>query len=284
MRRHLIAIFLLAISITFVVGAQEKQLEVTEEDALAAISQAELDIREMSERGFGVVYVNDRLIEARNALLVGGKTNYALVLVKAEEISKRKDRAYGIRDSLRALKLRIEELSGRGLDTAKAGEIYIAASDAFRKENYDEAEELVFQANKNLSDVEAEYTVFRARYNAARDNTISYLKEHWRGISMALALLLVIGLISYDKFESMKTRRRLDDMEIEKKVLVEQMKKAQIDYFNKGLMSRESYDIKMRKYREMMVKIEEGIPVLRTRLEKRPKIGEILKLKRRWRG
>ncbi|MFQ5887872.1 MAG: hypothetical protein ACE5HY_04165, partial [Candidatus Hydrothermarchaeales archaeon] len=235
MKRHLIAIFLLAISITFVVGAQEKQAEATEKDALDAISQAELDLRDMSEMGFGVVYVNDRLTEAMNALQVGGKDNYALVLVKAQEISKRKDRAHGISDSLRALKLRIEDLSGRGLDTAKAEEIYIASLDAFQKENYDEAEELVFQANKNLSGVEAENTVLRARYNAARDNTISYLKEHWRGLSATLVLLLFIGLISYDKFDSIRTRQRLDDMEMEKKVLVEEMKKAQIDYFNKGV-------------------------------------------------
>ncbi len=281
MKRYLIAAFLLAISITFIVGAQEKPAEATEKEALNAYILAEVNMREISELGSGIFYANDRLIEAKNALQVGGPSNYALVLTKAEEISKRKDRAYRISDSLIALKLRIEELKGKGLETGMAEKNYMAASEAFQKENYDEAEELVFQANKFLTDIEAEQTVLRARYNAARDNTTTYVKEHWKSTVVAIALLLVIGSISYDKLDLIKTGQRLEDTELENTVLKDEMKRAQVDYFNKGLMSRESYEIKMTKYREMLVKNEEIIPVLKARLEKKPMIEKIMKIIKR---
>ncbi|MFQ5975868.1 MAG: hypothetical protein ACE5J5_06110 [Candidatus Hydrothermarchaeales archaeon] len=281
MKKYLISVLLLTISLTLVLGAAGIRAEVTENDALDAIAQMELDMREISERGSGVFYVHDRLIEARNALQVGGEDNYELVLAKAKEVSDRKDRAFRISDSLRALKLRIKDLGERGLETAKAEENYIKASEAFEKENYDEAEELVFQANKFLTDIEAEQTVLRARYNAARDNTTTYIKEHWKGIFIALVLLLIIGSISYDKLDLIKTGQRLEDTELENKVLKDEMKKAQVDYFNKGLMSRESYEIKMAKYREMLIKNEEIIPVLKARLEKKPMIEKIMKIIKR---
>lgn len=277
MKKYLIAIFLLTISLTLALGAAEIRAEVTEKDALDAIAQMELDMREISERGSGVFYVHDRLIEARNALQVGGEDNYGLVLAKSKEVSNRKDRAFRISDSLRALKLRIEDLGERGLETAKAEGNYKMASGAFEKENYNEAEELVFQANKNLTDLEAEQTVLRARYNAARDNTTTYIKEHWKGIFIALVLLMIIGSISYDKIYLIRTEQRLNDTELENKVLKDEMKKAQVEYFNKGLMSRESYEIKMEKYREMLIKNEEIIPVLKARLEKKSKIEKIIK-------
>lgn len=277
MKKYLIAIVLLTISLTLALGTAEIRAEVTEKDALDAIAQMELDMREISERGSGVFYVHDRLIEARNALQVGGEDNYGLVLAKSKEVSNRKDRAFRISDSLRALKLRIEDLGERGLETAKAEENYKMASEAFEKENYNEAEELVFQANKNLTDLEAEQTVLRARYNAARGNTTTYIKEHWKGIFIALVLLMIIGSISYDKIYLIRTEQRLNDTELENKVLKDEMKKAQVEYFNKGLMSRESYEIKMEKYREMLIKNEEIIPVLKARLEKKSKIEKIIK-------
>ncbi len=92
---------------------------------------------------------------------------------------------------------------------------------------------------------------------------------------------MVIGSISYDKLDTIKTRQRLEDMKTEKRVLLVEMKRAQIEYFNKGLMSRESYEIKMTKYREMLVKNEEIIPVLKARLEKKPMIEKIMKIIKR---
>jgi hypothetical protein len=258
MRKYLVVIILL-ISVS-IVEAQEVQ----EKDALDAISQAEKDMQEMQEMGFGVVYVNDTLIEAKRAL---EDKDYALVLEKAGAIGERKERAYIISDSLRALELRIEEVGKMGLNTTEAEENLIEASITFQNENYDEAEEAIFQGNKNLYAVEAEYTLLKARYNAARDNIISYLQRHRQDISIAAILLLVIGLVSYNKIRTVMLKRRLRDLELEKEVLVDLMKKAQIDYFQTGAISKGAYDIKMGKYNEMMLKVKETIPLLQARLK-----------------
>lgn len=297
----MIAIILIFLLSLFVVEAQGN---ITEKDALDAILQAEKDMEEMQEMGFGIAYVNDTLIEAKKAFegvdyaklleeaeeindterreyvrkllltaqeALGGKkagVNYPLVLEKTNEIAERKQRAYNISDSLRALELRIEEIKERGLNTAKAEELYSAAAKAFQNENYGEAEELIFQGNGELGDIEAEATLLKARYSAARANIISYFKRNWQGILITLAMLLVVGAICYNRITVIITRRKLRDMKLEKEVLMELMKKAQVERFREGAMSRETYDIKMGKYKERMLEINRVIPVLQAKLRK----------------
>jgi hypothetical protein len=258
MKKSLVVlIFLLSAPLLW---AQESQ---TEKGATDAISQAEKDVQEMQEMGFGVAYVNDVLVEAKGALKRG---EYALAMEKAGEIGKRKQRAYAIRDSLRALELRIGEIDKRGLDTAEAAPLFGKASASFQNENYDESEKLIFQANGYLNDVEAEYSLLSARYDAARNNILSYLIRHRQEILITAAILLVIGLVSCNRIRVIRTRRKLKDMKLQKEVLADLIKKTQIDYFKKRVLLKETYDIRMKKYREMMLEIGETIPALQAKL------------------
>ena len=115
---------------------------ITQELALNAILQAEKDMQEMQEAGFGTAWVNDTLLEAKKyfegenytalleqlewiednetrkkarALLVeaqkkiGIPVDYKKVLEKTKAIHERKTKAYEIKDLIRASELRIEE-------------------------------------------------------------------------------------------------------------------------------------------------------------------------------
>ncbi|MFQ5816275.1 MAG: hypothetical protein ACE5G7_07250, partial [Candidatus Hydrothermarchaeaceae archaeon] len=235
-----------------------------EEDASEALSRAREDAAEMSDLGLGTTYVDDALRDATKAMEDGG---YLRVIERANDISARKERAFSISDSLRALDLRIKDVEEKGLDSSSAREMRDAALDAFGKENYDEAEEFIFLSNNNLDGVEAEYSLVQARYNAARDNLGSYVRRHRLGIVLALVLVVVIGLIIYYLAAVSITQHRLKDLELEKEVLSDLMEKTQVDYFKKNAMSRDTYDIRMRTYRERRVEVDESIPMLRARLE-----------------
>lgn len=298
MKPWLVLIFLL---LPFSAAAQPAN--VTEEDALNAILHAEEDVKEMAEAGFGTAYVGDALNEAKRAfegvnltallkeaeeindtqkreyvtelLLTARRTiegekveaNYTLVVEKAREISVRKQKAYEISDSLRALELRIKDVDVKGLNTTKAKEFYVLAAAAFENENYDEAVELAFQGNKDLSNVEAEATLLRARYDAARGNIISYMEQNARKILLILGIFSLLGFVFYNRLTAAMTRRKLQDMELERGVLTELMKKAQIERFEKGSLPKRAYEVRMGKYRERMLEINRTIPVLRAKLK-----------------
>jgi tetratricopeptide (TPR) repeat protein len=227
-----------------------------EDDAKAALAQAQLDIQEMQEFGLAITYVNDTLREAQKAMSEG---NFPLVIEYARKIRERKEDALRIMDSIRALELRITEVSAMGLDTQQAEEKLAKAKKYFQMENYDEAEEWIFRGNKDLYDVEAEYTLLKARYDAAKENIVAFLKEKWKGISATFAILLLVGVVSYNQLSVIKARKRAEELEMEREIVEELLKKTQADYFKEGKISREVYEIKSRKYRERLREIEEEI-------------------------
>lgn len=237
------------------VAAQE---DVSKEDALKAIDDARADVQEMEEQGIGTAFVNDVLGDAENAL---SNRNYQQVLEKTEAISDRQERAFEIMDSIRALELRIDEVSGIG-DPSKAEERLSEANAAFKNENYGEAEDAVFDGERYLQQVEGEYSIVKARYSAARDNTVSYVKEHWKTLVLSILLIFAVIAVSYLRISRMKNMKMLENMRIKRKVLDDLIKKAQMDYFNEAKISRRVYEMKMRKYREKMLELEEKIPIL----------------------
>ena len=240
------------------------QEDVTKEDPLTVIhiERAKADIREMEELGIGTGFVKDKLGDAENAL---SSRDYQLILEKTEMISDRKKRAFELLDSIRALELRIGEVSEIG-DTAKAEEKLAEADAFFENENYGEAEDAVFEGERYLRQVVGEYSIVRARYSAARDNTVTYVNEWWKELVLLVLLVLVAIGVSYPRISRIRDMKMLEDMRLERKVLGELIRRVQKEYFSKAKMSRRIYDIKMRKYREKMLELDENIPILKSQL------------------
>jgi|GEM_PF-6098562 tetratricopeptide (TPR) repeat protein len=233
------------------------------ENAEEALNKAREDMLEMAGLGFSIEYVNDTLQKAEKAMEEG---NYELVIENAKKIAERKEDALRIRDSLRALALRITEVKNLGLNTSRAEEYFEKAERSFQRENYDEAEDWIFQANKYLYDVEAEYTLLRARYDAAKENISVFLSENGGKIILALIIVSTITLVSYRYIRRERSEKKLKDLELEKEVIKEMIKKTQEKYFKKGEISRNSYEARIKKYRERLREIEEEVPILKKQL------------------
>ena len=70
--------------------------------------------------------------------------------------------------------------------------------------------------------------------------------------------------------------KRIKDMNVEKDVLTELMKKAQSDYYSKGIIPKQTYEIKLSKYKERMQQIKQELPVVESRLDKLAKMKRIV--------
>jgi hypothetical protein len=180
-------------------------------------------------------------------------------------IADRKKRALEILDSIRALELRIDEVSKIG-DASKAEEELSKAKDFFINENYGEAEDAVFEGERYLRQVEGEYSIVKAMYGAARDNTVTYVKERWKELVLLVLLVLAAIGVSYSKVSRMRDVKMLEGMRLRRGVVDGLILKVQKDYFSESKISRKVYDIKMRKYREKMLELDERIPVFESQL------------------
>lgn len=225
----------------------------TADEAFTAITKAETDAQEMKELGLGTSYVIDALKAAKSAM---EEKDYALAVKKAADVSERKEKALSIKDSIRALELRIEEVSAMELSVTGAEEELAKAKRAFEMENYGEAEDAVFKGNGALHETEAEYTLLNARYRAARDNMGSYIRDNWIVILFAAAVAIALAFIAYKKYEAVAAKRKARDMELEKRVLEDMTKKAQQEYFNEGTISKSSYEARVKKCRGRIREID----------------------------
>lgn len=242
------------------------QQNVTRAQAEGSVANAEKDMAEMVSSGLGTAFVNDTILEAKTAL---NKSDYASAFKNAELVSQRKSQAYNISDSLRALEFGMDELESAGLNSTGARELFNQSVAAFANERYGEAERLVSQAYAELADVRAEATLVNIMINSARENIVFFVKENASNILVSVAVLLMAGYACFGKLNVVRIRNKIRDLEIEKTVLKDLMKRAQSDHFEKRTMTRETYEIRMKKYKERMVEIKETMPVLKARAGKK---------------
>ena len=282
---------------------------ITQETALNAILQAEKDLQEMQEQSFGIVLVNDTLIEAKKyfegenytALLqeiekindterrerakellltaqktIGVSIDYKKVLKNTKAINDRKKKAYEISDLIRASQLRIQEFKQQGLDTSESEEIIANAVNEFKNERYENVEAALSTADIKLIGLSAETTLVRTIYRAGKENIIVFIKEHYKPLLLLLGSLLIIAILLYNRIMIAILKRRINDMKVEKIVLEDLMKKAQTDYFAKGFLTKQTFEIKMSNYKEKLVEINQKLPVAEALLEKRLKSKRII--------
>tara|TARA_Y100000310_G_scaffold203351_1_gene203579 strand:- start:9340 stop:10380 length:1041 start_codon:yes stop_codon:yes gene_type:complete len=282
---------------------------ITQEQALSAILQAEADMVEIKEAGFGISWFNDTLIEtkkyfegedytalledierindtekrenAKSLLLaaqekIGVDVNYKKVLEITKTISERKQRTYEISDLIRASEIRILEFKEQNVDTFEAEEMLSTAINEFENERFESIEEILNNVDAKLIDLSAETTIVRTIYRAGKENIVDFVKEHLMALLLLLGSLLVIAILLYNRIRIAILRRNIKDMKVEKDILDELMKKAQSDYFTKGDITKQTFEIKMSKFKERLVEIKQKLPVTETLLDKRLKSKRVL--------
>jgi hypothetical protein len=282
---------------------------ITQETAFNAILQAEKDVQEMHDAGFGVIWVNDTLIEAKKyfegenytSLLeeiekindteriekakkllataqkeIGAEVDYKKVLEFTKAINDRKKKAYEFNDLIRASELRILEFKGQNLDTSIAEDKLADAVDEFKNERFQDIEPLLENIDKNLIELSAEITIVKTIYRAGKENIVVYVKDHYKPLLLLLGSLLIIFILLYNRIMIAVLRRRIRDMKVEIMVLEDLMKKAQTDYFAKGDITKQTYQIKLEKYKERLAELRQKLPVDVALLEKRLKSKRVL--------
>jgi len=240
--------------------------EVTRDQALAAIGEAELIIQEMEEAGFMVNYVNDRLSLANQALeradfaelirtgshgylaeqakkaLEGldyqGFT-YEAVLEHTQEISSRKEEAYRLSDSIRATELKIEDYKEQRIETSETEEILQDAKTEFEKERYEETDTSLSQANANLEEKKAEVTTVNILISSSK----SYVQKRWREITVAAVIIALLSWFAWEHFKIKRVDKKLEKLNAEKDALTKLMKKVQTERFKKGELSEHLYKL-----------------------------------------
>jgi len=248
--------------------SNEQNIEISYETANNSLTRAEQDIREMEISGLGTFYVKDIYLEAEKAFN-GKKTkeNYALAIEKSDLIRKTKEKAYRLLDELELLGLKIDEFSNTSVNLTSAISSFNLAKQEFSDERYAKAEELINKSYLKIDDAVAESSRLNAMFKSSKRNIKYFVRNNFLEIIITLVILLVIGLIWHNEAAIKKYNKKIRDFETENAVLLNLIKKAQLDYYQDRKLSKSLFDIRLSKYQDKILMIKEKKPIIQSHLK-----------------
>lgn len=268
--------------------------DITREDALNALQQAELDMNKMSEDGLSVNSINDTLMLAKQALeradfadILRTKASgelaemakkslegldysgftYDGVLEYTQEITARKQQAYELLDSIEALEIKVQEYREQSVDISEANTLLENARTAFENERYDEAEALLSDANSDLENKKAELTTLNVMVRSGKN----FVEKNWKGLIIFLVFVIIIGFFSWKKIKAKNLRKKIKRLKAEKEALINLLKKAQTERYKEGKISGLVYNVRTEIYHKKLDDIKEMLPSLEAMLKRSEK-------------
>jgi len=259
---------------------------VTRSDAILAINQSEQIISEMQNNNFSIVYVSDRLSEAKRVfaqvsyaevlksdnaserqkaeasqalrLVDWKKISYSDVLVYTDEIKQRRDESFFIFDTLT-----VEQQNFLGASN-ETRQIFENAVAAFYDDRYNESEYLLVK----FRDASEKEQMQSSSLQGIKIGAQNFVQRYWLHMIVVIIILLFVAYYTYKKFEKKLLVKKIKKLKTELIVLNDLMKKVQTERFRENKLSGLVYNIRMKKYNEREQEIKEELPVLEERLKK----------------
>jgi len=266
---------------------------ITREQALNALQESELEITQLENLDLGTFLIKDQLLIAKRAFIgedpsylateieqvvdpqrkayledlydIGINTlsqdviplNYRLVLTQTDEIKVTKQRAIELLDRIQILIETENQYHEEGVNTSSEHILILQANRSFYDERYDETEILLDQAQLELRESRTEFI----KFGRALEATQGFLERYWIPLLIILVTLITFRSKIMFIYRKSVANRKIIELEGELEELNELLKQSQIDFFRTRTITKETFDIRNRKYKERLNEIKQKIPV-----------------------
>lgn len=269
-----LVIFVLLASIFSAISVFAQDANATRKDAYDAIAKAKENMAIMEKEGFGVVKVNDLIIEASSLYEAQvaleekmGSADFSNIVKKANEAETIKTEAYEINDELDALESQLNEAS-KEQDMKEAINIFNRAKKEFADERYDKAKEAINDCYDKIIELQATFTKVKAVYEASTASIVGFFSTNYVTLTIIAAFLIVGYFLFGKKIRRYFINKSIRKLELEKETLNELVRKSQDEYFTKKSLAESTYRIRITKFAELIRDINRRLPLLKVKLEK----------------
>lgn len=272
-------VFVFVLLVIFSVSAVSAAENMTEKiQAQLCLNESDFIMAEMSSMGFNILRINDTLNEGKlvfnSQKLYQDKRiphNFSKVFLYCNEINAIKESALIASDEFAALMKFYNESITAGMNTSSIDVVLESIRAEVASERYENVKELVDKAYEEITTVRASYTATAIIYK----NTLGFFKrvfiDHWKGLSLTAAALIILFLIYRVQITLHILRRKIEKLKIRKETIRGLIMKTQKNYFQDGKIPEGEYNVKTKKFAELILDIDRQIPLLQediARLEK----------------
>ncbi|MEM5871253.1 MAG: hypothetical protein QW051_00095 [Candidatus Aenigmatarchaeota archaeon] len=232
--------------------------EVTEEEAQIEIEKAEYIIKEMQSLGFGVMYANDTLNEAK---ILFNQGRYLAAKELAKKVEEIKEKAIKVNEMIDLVEERLYDMSSNGYDVSEAYKLFYSGLEEFKNDNYIDAEEIMNEVINMLDEIEAEQIIKTKSSDNFENILVLIFDNLWVVILFAILLLLIVGKTK-NILDHKKRIKKISELEKEMEATKEKIKEMQKKYFEIGEISKIDYEVAMDKLNKKLTDVQKELSLL----------------------
>lgn len=261
----------------------EQNLTIRDQTA-TCISASKLILQTMASEEFNILRLNDTLRQAQilfdsQTILMNQRRDYDFspIFDYCTEISNIREQALNARDEYSAL-LRFYEISvSEGMNTREIDFTIKEIENEISTERYEQVPALVEKAYEEISKARAEYTALNVFYSSTSRSLKNFMfkqgilwplfqEKRWVDLS-ALTLLIIVLLIVYRTNIAIRIiRRKMEALEVRRNTIKELIMDVQKKYFQDGTLPEGEYNIKTKRFAEMIRDIDRQVPLLKEQM------------------
>jgi beta-lactamase regulating signal transducer with metallopeptidase domain len=154
------------------------------------------------------------------------------------------------------------------MNASSVDAIILEISNEIKDERYENVKSLVEKTYSEIIKVQSENTALNVIYSNTTRSLKLFVINNWKILS-SLAIVIIVFLLIYRiKISIWLVNRKMEALKLRKKTIKELVMQTQKDYFQYGKMPEGEYNIKTKKFAELVRDIDRQIPLLQEQLAK----------------
>jgi len=121
---------------------------------------------------------------------------------------------------------------------------------------------LINDAYEKAIELKASATALNLFYKTTTRSIKTFFSENWKYLAGIIICIILFYFIFRKKIYVWMIKRKIERLEFRKNVIKNLIKKTQREYFSEGKMSEGIFNIKTKKFAELIRDIERQIPLL----------------------
>ena len=253
----------------------------TQQQAAECLNNSRDIMNFMLGQGFNVLRINDSIKQAQlvfdsQLILISKKKAYdfSSVIDECTQIVTIRDSAISVRDQLGTLLKFYNESLNPNLNTSSADVLIAEINKEIKDERYENVPALIDKTYNEISAIQASQSTLSIFYSATTRGLKVFFSRNWKVIVFVVSLLIILLIIYRVKLSLWLLTRKIDKLKNKKVTIKELVMQTQLDYFQNGKIAEGEYNIKTKKYAELIRDIDRQVPLLQEELAKLQSYGK----------